>query len=134
MRQGRRANNSPASPLARQLLIVLQSTYMLFLFWIDADNTRTLYISHSNYDDLLLILPNIYSATCFLCERRPFIGSVSRDFFLLVFFHESVYHQPRGPFGIFTKIHGDIHKSRCTTSINNTGGKFATGVRDTGGK
>ncbi len=52
------------------------------------------------------------------------------------------------PFQIFPKIRGDIFKSRCTTSINDsvgkfatsfasavdTGGKFATGVDDTGGK
>ncbi len=30
----------------------------------------------------------------------------------------------------FSKIHGYIHKSRCTTSINDTGGKFATGVNN----
>jgi hypothetical protein len=34
----------------------------------------------------------------------------------------------------FFEIRGDIRNSRCTTSINNTGGKFATGVNDTGGK
>ncbi len=32
------------------------------------------------------------------------------------------------------KILGDIRKSRCTTGINDTGGKFATSVNDTGGK
>ncbi len=41
---------------------------------------------------------------------------------------------PLEPFQIFSKIRGDIHKSRCITSINETGGKFATGVNDTGGK
>jgi hypothetical protein len=39
-----------------------------------------------------------------------------------------------GPFGICSKIRGDIRKSRCTTRINDTGDKFATGVNDTGGK
>jgi hypothetical protein len=37
----------------------------------------------------------------------------------------------------FTKILGDIRKSRCTTGIKDTGGKFATSfasVVDTGGK
>ncbi len=29
---------------------------------------------------------------------------------------------------IFWKILGDIRKSRCTTGINDTGGKFATSV------
>jgi hypothetical protein len=31
----------------------------------------------------------------------------------------------------FPKIRRDICKSRCTTSINNTGGKFATGINNT---
>jgi hypothetical protein len=39
-----------------------------------------------------------------------------------------------GSFRILSKIRGDIPKSRCTTSVNDTGGKFATGVNDTGGK
>ncbi len=53
-----------------------------------------------------------------------------------------------GSFQIFSNIRGDICKSRCTTGINDTGGKFATntasvvdtcckfatGVNDTGGK
>jgi hypothetical protein len=34
---------------------------------------------------------------------------------------------------MFLKIRGDICKSRCTTDINDTGGKFAIGVNDTGG-
>ncbi len=41
---------------------------------------------------------------------------------------------PLGLFQIFSKIPRDIRKSRCTTGINNTGGKFATGVNDAGGK
>ncbi len=54
------------------------------------------------------------------------------------FFHESVSPQPQsiplGPFQFFSEICWDIHKSRCTTGINDTGGKFATGANDTGGK
>jgi hypothetical protein len=54
------------------------------------------------------------------------------------FFHESVSPQRPSilfvPFRIFSKIRGDIRESRCTTSINDTGGKFATGVNNTGGK
>jgi hypothetical protein len=60
-----------------------------------------------------------------------FKGTVSRDFSLLVFFHESVSPQPQSiqlrPFQIFSKIRGDIRESRCTTGISDTGGKFATG-------
>ncbi len=33
---------------------------------------------------------------------------------------------------IFSKICGDIRKSRCTTIINDTCGKFATGINDSG--
>ncbi len=54
-------------------------------------------------------------------------GTVSRDFRLLVFFHESVSLKhvsiPLRPFRIFSKIHGDIRGSWCTTSVNDTGGK-----------
>jgi hypothetical protein len=57
---------------------------------------------------------------------------VSRDFLLLVFFHESVSPQPLsiplGRFRIFSKICGDIRSSRLTNGINDTGGV------DTGGK
>jgi hypothetical protein len=63
----------------------------------------------------------------------PFKGTVSRDFLLLVFSPQP-QSIPLGPFQIFSKIHGDIHKSRCTTGINDTGGKFASGVNYTGGK
>jgi hypothetical protein len=61
-------------------------------------------------------------------------GTESRDFLLMVFFHESVSPQPQRiplrPFRIFSKI----RNSRCTNGINDTGGKFATDVVDTGGK
>ncbi len=35
---------------------------------------------------------------------------------------------------IFSKICEDICKSRCTTDINDNGGKIATGINDTAGK
>ncbi len=60
-----------------------------------------------------------------------------QDFLLLFFLwisspeHQSI---PLGPFWIFPKICGDIHKSRCTTGINYTGGEFATGVNNTSAK
>ncbi len=51
-------------------------------------------------------------------SRRKFKGTVSRDFLLQVFFHESPSPKPLiitlGSFQI-SKIHGDIRKSRCTT-------------------
>ncbi len=44
------------------------------------------------------------------------------------FFHESPCPKPLiitlGSFQIFSKIRGDIHKSRCTTGVNDTGGKL----------
>jgi hypothetical protein len=59
-------------------------------------------------------------------------------FWFFYFFHESVSIQPQSiPYRliqIFSKICGDIRKSRCTTGINGQGGKFATSVNDTGGK
>ncbi len=71
-------------------------------------------------------------------------GTVSRDFFASGFLHQPVSPNPRGPFRVFSKIRGDIRKSRCTTGINDTGGKFChqfrqcfarctTGINDTGG-
>jgi hypothetical protein len=57
------------------------------------------------------------------------------EIFASGFFHESIFPQtqsiPLGPFKIFSKIHGDICKSRCTTGISDTGGKFATGINNT---
>jgi hypothetical protein len=57
------------------------------------------------------------------------------------FVHESSSPKPQniiqGSFQIFLKIRGDIRKSRCKTSINNTSGKFATdtaGFVDTSSK
>jgi hypothetical protein len=60
-------------------------------------------------------------------------GTVSRGLF-----HESPSPKPLkitlGSFRFFfLKIRGDIRKSRCTTGVNDTGGKFATGVNDTAG-
>jgi hypothetical protein len=63
--------------------------------------------------------------------------SVTR-YFASGFFHDSsspkLLKKMLGLFGIFLKIIGDIHKSRCTTGIKGAGGKFAIGVNDTGGK
>ena len=69
---------------------------------------------------LLVMLKRVFS------PNGPFKGTVSRDFLLLFFLHESVSPRPQsiplGPFRIFSS--GDIRKSRCTTGINNTGGKL----------
>ncbi len=64
--------------------------------------------------------------------------SVTR-FFASSFFHEYFFSKPLkirfGSFQIFPKILlGDIRKSRYTTDINDTEGKFAGGVNYTGVK
>ncbi len=64
-------------------------------------------------------------------------GTVSRDFCFRFFSWITFPQAPDntlGSFRIFSKIRGDIHKSRCTTGVNNTSGKFATGINDTGSK
>jgi hypothetical protein len=69
-----------------------------------------------------------------LCRKLIVKGTVSRDFLLLVFFTNQFPPSPR-VFQIFSKkIRGDMRKPRCTTSINDTGCKFATGINDTDGK
>jgi hypothetical protein len=51
-----------------------------------------------------------------------------------------MHHFPQAPensiwvISIFSKIRGDIRKSRCTTGINDTDGKFATRINDLCGK
>ncbi len=69
---------------------------------------------------------------------RCYLKGQCHEIFASGFFHESLSPQPHSiplrQFKIFSKIRGDICKSRCTTGINNTGGKFATSVNDTGGK
>jgi hypothetical protein len=65
-------------------------------------------------------------------------GTVSQDFLLQVFIHESTSPKPPkitlGSFRIFLKIRRDICKWRCITGVNYTGGKFATSISHTGGK
>ncbi len=57
------------------------------------------------------------------------------EIFCFRFFHESPSPKTLiitlGSFWIFSKIRRDIHKSRCTTGVNDTGGKFAAGINDT---
>jgi hypothetical protein len=57
-----------------------------------------------------------------------FKGTVSRDFQLLVFFHESVSPKPLSICIIravsnFFEIRGDIRSSGFATGVNDTGGK-----------
>ncbi len=68
---------------------------------------------------------SVQIVTAWAYDAKNVKGTVSRDCLLLDFL---------GLFKIFLKIRGDIRKSRCTTGINDTGGKFAIGINDTGGK
>ncbi len=70
-----------------------------------------------------------------------FLQGRCHKIFCFRFFQESSSLKPLkitlGSFRIFLKICGDIRKSRCTTGINYTGSKFATGttcVVDTSGR
>jgi hypothetical protein len=60
------------------------------------------------------------------------------EIFCFWFFDESASPQPHSialrPFRIFSKMRGDNCNSRCTTGINDTGGKIGAGINDTGGK
>jgi hypothetical protein len=71
--------------------------------------------------------------------QNRFLGSLKgqcHEIFCFRFFHESPSPKPLiitlGSFRIFSKIRGDIRKSKCTfaTGINDTGGKFATRIND----
>jgi hypothetical protein len=90
------------------------------------------------------ILRNIVHALC------SFVNFVSRDILLQVFFHDSSFPRPWKmtlgwhPNFLCKFAYRDNHKSRCTTGINDTGGKLAAldnytsgrfaGINDTGSK
>jgi hypothetical protein len=75
-----------------------------------------------------------YVPLCFTLQHWTLFFLYLRDcvtrFFVSGFFRESSSPKPFnnsiGFFQIFSKIRGDICKSRCTTGINDNGGKFAT--------
>ncbi len=70
----------------------------------------------------------------FIEMKSTLIRTVSEDFYFRLI-HELSSLTPLktslGSFQIFSKIHRDICKSRCTTSIIDTGGKFATVIKNT---
>jgi hypothetical protein len=63
---------------------------------------------------------------------------MSKQIICFRFFNESSSPKPLKitleSFRIFSKIRGDIRKSRCNTDVNYTSGIFATGINNTGGK
>ncbi len=71
---------------------------------------------------------SLWTVKIFLAQ--PPLKGQCHEIFCFWFFHESVSPQPQSIplrlFQIFSKIRGDIRKSRCITCINNTGGNFAT--------
>ena len=92
------------------------------------------------YDDSALYI--LIFCTLYSVQTEPLFVDLLQgqchEIFSSGFFHESVSPQPQsmslGPIQIFSKIRGDIRKSRCTAGINDTGGKFATGINDAVGK
>ncbi len=77
-----------------------------------------------------LFLQNTCSINSFLVfkskQLASFKGTVSRDFLLQVFLMNHLPPSPWiGSFRIFSKIRGDIRKSRCTTGVNDTNGKLS---------
>jgi hypothetical protein len=107
------------SPLIRRCLCLLLLTLMLVLLFL-------LTFSDGNFFSAVTSerVPSSFDLHL-MCSSVK--GTVSRDFRLLVFFHESVSPKPLsiplGPHRIFLKIGGDIQSSRCTTGIVDTGGK-----------
>jgi hypothetical protein len=76
---------------------------------LDRHNTRL----KPNYCTVSFLTPFIF------CDYLPLKGQC-QEIFCFWFFHESVSPQPKSiplrPFQIFSKICGDICKSRCTTT------------------
>ncbi len=70
------------------------------------------------------------------CTYSGLKESLTRDFRLQVFFHESVSPRPPSiplePFWIFSKIRGDIRELMFITGVNDD--KLFSGVNDTGEK
>ncbi len=63
-----------------------------------------------------------------ITQRLCHLKGQCHEIFCFWFFYESVSPQPQsiplGLFRIFSKIRGDIRKSRCTNGVNDTGGKL----------
>jgi hypothetical protein len=76
----------------------------------------------------------IIAVKMFLCALMVFLLGQCQEIFCFKIYHES--SSPKSlkiTLGSFTKICGDIHKSRYTTGIKDKGGKFSAGVNYTGG-
>ncbi len=88
----------------------------------------TLYSRIHLADFMLVFSRKIPQIHLLRSQKNQLKGTVSRDFSLLVFLHQSVFPQPQsiplGPFQIFSKIRRDIRSSRLTTGVVDTGGKW----------
>ncbi len=69
--------------------------------------------------------------TCWMLSQNLYVnpypvfkGTVSRDFQLRVFFMNQFPPSPYKAVSNFSKICGDIHSSRCTTGVIDSGGKW----------
>ncbi len=124
--------------------IVRYFLFFLFvrpLFWVNA------YGAHGNFFPSLALFISREEKGQFVTESSicailiigiVLKGTVSRNFLLLVFFMNQFPPSPRPEYPIKTISNFFEHsqrfrKSRCTTGINDTGGKLATGVNDTSG-
>jgi hypothetical protein len=80
----------------------------------------------------ILLLYILYSVAAAVLAQEVFCDQILKrqchEIFFFNFFSRIIFPKPLkitfGSFRFYWKIWGDIHKSRCSTSINDTGGKF----------
>jgi hypothetical protein len=120
LRQGRRANNSSALPLARQLLIVLQSVSFLDSCLLI---TREPYIYSIAIMTIYFLFFQIFMPRpVFLCERDPLQGQCHEIFCFWFFSWISLPPAQSirlGPFGILRKF-GEIFISQGAPLVSTT--------------
>ncbi len=85
------------------------------------------WLRHCRYPFLSSHPPYVPCTYTYVAGKTHLKGQY-HEIFCFWFFHESVSPQPKsfplGPFQIFSKMRGDICKSRCTTGTNDTNRKF----------
>jgi hypothetical protein len=83
---------------------------------------------HLTYVTNLIKLQNMWGHKHSWNLHNIYLNDSATRFFASGFFHESSSPKPLkitvGSFRIFSKIRGDIRKSRCTTGINDIGGNL----------
>jgi hypothetical protein len=77
---------------------------------------------------LLLVSPRCCNSIPCHRKKKDLLKEKCHEIFCFSFFHESPSPKPLkitlGSFRLFSKLRGDIRKSRCTTGVNDTGGKL----------